>query len=117
MVKRLQREPAASRETQKYHVEGWERSGLSGPDYSERAGVVCRSLYNWKSNLKKAGLRREENAGNKFSVVTLDKPLTLGSTGLIKGITVKTPRGVKVKIEEGLDVRSLGMLINMLQAE
>ena len=53
-------------------VSEWEKSGLSGPEFSRRYGILCGLLFRWRNNAIRGARMGIRNEGDLYSRTELD---------------------------------------------
>ena len=53
-------------------VQEWEKSGLSGPEFSRRYGILAVQIYRWRNNAMRGAAMGIKNEGDLYSRAELE---------------------------------------------
>ncbi|MBP9699479.1 MAG: transposase [Elusimicrobia bacterium] len=53
-------------------VSEWEKSGLSGPEFARRYGILCGLLFRWRNNAIRGAAMGIQNEGDLYNRTALD---------------------------------------------
>jgi transposase-like protein len=101
-------------------IQGWPGSGLTQAEYCERHGVSVSSFYRWRERL-----RQEANAGEASLAGARSSPACLlpvqlagrpsGAEREAAALTLVFPNGLRLEIAAGVEVHTLGAVIDLVQ--